>query len=126
MGTEALPAESGPDPTQSTNTIQIWNLNTGRRVGTSITVPGSVDALAFSRDGRQLGADMITADGSAIDLVQIDATSGALVRRFVAHAGSTAPSPNTHRAFDHWDAGFFDEVVFSPMAGGSTQSSGTP
>ena len=54
MGTEALPAESGPDPSQSKNTIQIWNLNTGRAVGASITVPGSVDALAFS--ARRLGS----------------------------------------------------------------------
>ena len=114
MGTEALPNTSGSDPSQLTNTIQIWNLTTGERVGTSITVPGSVDALAFSRDGRQLSADMITADGSTIQLALIDATNGALVRRVVAHTGSTAPSPNTHRAFDHWNAPFFDAVVFSP------------
>ncbi len=70
--------------------------------------------MAFSADGTRLGADMITADGSAIDLVLADATTGALEHRFVAHDASTQPSPNTHLAFDHYDAGFFDAVVFSP------------
>jgi WD40 repeat protein len=109
-GTQTL---GGYDPTASTNSIDIWNLNTGRRVGRTITVAGSVDALRFARDGTRLGADVVTPDGSAIDLELIDATTGRLERRFVAHGASTAPSPNTHRAFDPIDAAFFDAVVFS-------------
>ncbi len=114
MGTAAGPALGGVGSRPSQNTIRIWNINTGDAVGGPISVPGSVDAMAFSADGTRLGADLITADASAIDLVLVDATTGALQRRFVAHAGSTQPSPNTHLAFDHYDAGFFDAVVFSP------------
>ena len=110
LGSGAIPSTPS---SLSTNTITIWNVNTGRRVGRPIEISGAVDTLAFSHDGARLGADVVTPDGGAIDLVLVDTATGALDRSVVAHR-STVLSPNTKRGFDHWDAPFFDAVVFSP------------
>ena len=109
MGTEEL-VNSGS--TARSNTIEIWNVNTGRRVGSPLVVPGSVDALKFSPDGSHLGADVITADGSAIDLVLVDAATGTLEHDILAHDGSVSLATNG-RAFDEVYTPFFDGVVFS-------------
>jgi hypothetical protein len=84
LSDDGLLATTTGAPTASniaaTNTIALWNINTGRRVVRPIAFSGSVDALAFSRDGTRLGADLITPDSSQIDLVVIDTANGVPVR----------------------------------------------
>ena len=98
---------------QSTSEIALWNINTGQPVGPTLTVPGSVDSLSFSPDGRQLGADVLETNDSAIDLVLIDTSTGAIEHRVVAHVGSIQPDRITGHPYDKGDQPYFDEVVFS-------------
>jgi len=98
---------------QSTSEIGLWNINTGQPVGPTLTVPGSVDSLSFSPDGRQLGADVLETNDSAIDLVLIDTSTGAIEHRVVAHVGSIQPDRTTGHPYDKGDQPYFDAVVFS-------------
>ena len=103
-----------PTAVPKPGTLDLWNVNTGRRIGTRITLSGTIDSVAFSRDGTQLGVDVVRPDTSAVDLVLIDAATGRVERRLTAHVGASYPAPGTSYQFLQYIAAFFDAVIFSP------------
>ena len=112
LGSVTNPAKlASADPKSST--LDLWNVNTGRRVGARITLSGAIDSVAFSRDGTQLGVDVVRSDLSAVDLVLVDTATGLVERRLTAHVGASYPAPGTAFQFSQYLAAFFDAVIFS-------------
>ena len=60
--------------------------------------------MAFSPDGSQLAADVISPGGASFDLALVNVSTGAIERRFAAHPG---PGPSTR--FQP----VFDQIAFS-------------
>ena len=89
---------------ETTSSLALWNINTGQAVSPPLTLSGALDTVAFSPDGSQLAADVISPGGATFDLVLVHASTGAIERRFAAHPG---PGPATRFA------PVFDQVVFS-------------
>ena len=89
---------------EATSSLALWNIDTGQPVAPPLRLSGALDTVAFSPDGSQLAADVISPGGASFDLVLVNASTGAIERRFAAHPG---PGPFTRFA------PVFDQVVFS-------------
>ncbi len=92
----------------NTSEFNLWDTTAGQRIGASRQIGGIVTALGFSHDGSTLALDIVAPGGATMDLQLVDARTGALGRRWVAHRARAATP------LDPAFTPFFSSVVFSP------------
>jgi WD40 repeat protein len=107
-------------PNLQTSTVDIWDTNTGFRVG-PITVDGLVDSLGISDDGTQLALNVISPDQITLDLAMIDVRTGAARWQAVAHPGATTGTfDDTQQNFSSWVKFSEDGTLVSSIVSRST------
>jgi WD40 repeat protein len=92
----------------NTSEFNLWDTAAGRRIGARRQIDGIVTALGFSPDGSTLALDIVAPGGATMDLQLLDAHTGALGPRWVAHRARAATP------LDPAFTPFFSSVVFSP------------
>ena len=99
-----------------TSRLDVWDVNTGRRIGTPLRIGGSsypdgghVESLTFSPDGSQLAVSSVPAadigsSGTNLSVQLVDVSTAKAGLLLGAHYGT----------FSYYLAPFVDALVFSP------------
>ena len=107
-------------PNLQTSTVDIWDTNTGSRVG-PIIVDGLVDSLGISDDGTKLALNVISPDQITLDVEMLDVRTGTSLWRAVAHPGSTTDTfDDIQQNFSSWVKFSDDGTLVSSIVSRST------
>ena len=86
------------------STLDVWDVNTGRRIGAPTTLVGLAHRLVFSHDGTRLAISVVRPDNQTLALALFDAST--LIPGVAVDAH--------HGFYDPLIFPFADEVLFSP------------